>query len=335
MTETNLKYKGGIMFNGRKIIISVLSVLLIATAWAAYAQAPKAISMGTSSMGSPFYALSVVIANAVTKATGINVGVQPSGGSDGTVRGLLANKVEIGMINADTAVEAYNGIGLYTKLGKVPIRLIAQGQDSLRQIVVRADSGIETPADLVGKRFIARRRSNLEIEVIANLLLQEYGIDKKKVKIIETVEANDAVEALKLGSADAALLPAGLNASFLMDLFRSTKMRFLSIPDDKLNAMIKKMGAAWHKSTIPANMYYGQDQPVKTLGVRALIVCRADLPEDMVYKITKAIFSSHNDIAAAHSAGKEWSLQNTVKDEPIPFHSGAIRYFKEVEVWKK
>jgi hypothetical protein len=299
------------------------------------AQAPKALSFGTSSMGSAFYTLSVVISNAITKHSGISVTVEPVGGSDATLRGIGAKKVEMGMVNANSAVDALTGAGSYSKAGKIPISLIAQGQDSLRQIVVRADSGIKTPKDLSGKKMIARRKANQEIEVIANLLFDLYGVDKKEVKILETAESNEAVEALKVGTVDAAILPGGVPASFLLDLAQSTKVVFLSIPDDKLNTMLKRLGPAFHRGIIPPNTYRDQNHEVRVPAMSSLIVCRSDLPEETIYKITKSIFENYEEIKAGHSAGKDWNLQNTMKAPPLPFHPGAVRYFKEAGVWGK
>lgn len=299
------------------------------------AQPQKPLSFGTSSVGGVFYALSIVISNAVTKTTDINLTVEPVGGSDATARGIGANKVDIGMVNASSAVEASQGSGSFEKTGKIPLALIAQGQDSLRQIVVRNDSGIKTIKDLTGKRFIARRKANPDMEMIANILFELYDVDKKGVRVLETAESNEAIEALKVGTADAALFPAGVPAAFLMDLAQSTSVTFLSIPDDKLTPLLKKLGPAFHRGMIPPNTYRGQTHEVRTPAISALIVCRADLPEETIYKITRAIFRNHDEIKAGHAAGRDWNLQNTMKEPPIPFHPGAIRFFKEAGVWGK
>jgi uncharacterized protein len=324
------------LFEGKaKVLILALAICLFIGNSTVRAQQPKALAMGTSAMGSAFYTLSVVMANVFTKSTGINVNVESVGGSDATIRGLAAKKVELAMLNANTAHDAYTGTGAYVKTGKVPIALIAQGQDSLRQIAVRNTSKIATPADLVGKKFIARRKANQEMEVMANYLLEAYGIDKKKVKIIETVESNESAEALKIGTVDAAILPGGLASSYLLDLFHNTDLTLLQIPDDKLDWIIKKLGPAFHKTTIPAGTYKGQNRDVKVPAMSSIIACRADLPEETVYKITKAIFTNYNEIKAGHSSGADWTLKNTLKDEPIPFHPGSIRYFKEIGAWGK
>lgn len=318
----------------RVFVLSVGIVICLAGATAA-AETPNAVSFGTSSVGSAFYTLSVVIANVITKHSGITATVEPVGGSDATVRGLAAKKVEIAMLNASSAVLAFEGEGGFAKSGKVPLALIAQGQDSLRQIVVRNDAGIKTVKDLAGKRFIAKRRALPEIEKIADVLLELYGVPKADVKILETPETNEAIEALKVGTADAAIIPAGVPASFLLDLFQSAKVSFLPISDDKFNALLKRMGNAFHSGIIPANTYRGQTLPMKYPAMSAVIVVRPDLPEESVYKITKAMFGNEIEIRVGHSAGKDWNLKKTLQDPPLPFHPGAIRYFKEVGAWGK
>ncbi|MDP2268961.1 MAG: TAXI family TRAP transporter solute-binding subunit, partial [Deltaproteobacteria bacterium] len=305
------------------------------TGSAGSAAEPKAISLGTSSVGSIFYTLSIVFADVITKNSGVAVTVEPVGGSDATIRGMAAKKVEMGMVNASSAADAYEGIGSYSKTGKVPISLVCQGMDSLRQIVVRQDSGIKTINDLVGKKFIARRKALPEIEKIVDILFELYGVDKKKVNILETAETNEAMEALKVGTVDAAVIPSGIPASYLLDIFRTTKVAILDIPDDKLKVVLSRMGSAFHTGFLPANTYQGQNYAVRTPAMSALLVVRSDLPEESVYKMTKALFGHQDDIKAGHASGKEWTLNKTLEDPPIPFHPGAIRYFKEIGVWGK
>ncbi len=318
---------------GFPAIVLLTAIVMGLTCATAVAETPQAVSFGTSSVGSAFYTMSVVIANVITKHGGINATVEPVGGSDATARGIAAKKVDIAMLNASSAVDAYNGAGTFAKTGKIPLALVAQGQDSLRQIVVRTESGIKTVKDLAGKKFIAKRRALPEMEKIAEILLDLYGVDKKSVHILETPETNEAIEALKVGTADATMIPAGVPASFLLDLAQSTGVSFISIPDDKLKIVLNKMGSAFHTGVIPANTYRGQNYAVKAPAMSAVIVVSADMSEENVYKITKAIFNNVNEIKAGHSAGKDWNLQKTLQDPPILFHPGAIRYFKEVGAW--
>ena len=315
--------------------VFLMSIVLGFTGSAGSATAPQAISFGTSSVGSIFYTMSIIFADVITKHGGISVTVEPVGGSDATIRGMAAKKTEMGMVNASGATDAYAGAGSFAKTGKISISLVCQGMDSLRQIVVRTDAGIKTVKDLAGKKFITKRRALPEMEKISDILFELYGVDKKSVNILETSETNEAIEALKVGTADAAVIPSGIPASYLLDLFRSTKVAILTIPDDKLNIVLSRMGSAFHTGVIPANTYPGQNYEVRTPAMSALVIVRSDLPEGSVYKMTKAIFSHQNDIKAGHASGKEWTLQKALEHPPIPFHPGAIRYFKEVGVWGK
>jgi uncharacterized protein len=63
------------------------------------------------------------------------------------------------------------------------------------------------------------------------------------------------------------------------------------------------------------------------------VTVRPDFPEETAYKVTKTLMESQKDMAAIHNVGKEWTLENTLKKPPVPFHTGAIRYFKEKAVW--
>lgn len=286
-----------------------------------------ALSMGTSSVGSAFYTLAVGMADVLSRETGIGLTAEPVGGSDANLRALAAGKVDLAMVNADAAAAAYAGTGQFSQDGRLPVRLIAQGQLSLRQIVARADSGIRTPADLRGKRFIMRRPALSDVEAVGRALLEAYGIPENDVRSLATTETNEVLEALKIGSADAAIVPAGVPASFLTDLSQSADVVFVSIPDDKLEQMLKSLGPAFRKGVIPAGTYRGQDTPVAVPAMTAVLVARADLPEDPVYRITQALFAQPERIRSIHSAARHWTVENSLSNPPLPFHPGAERYY--------
>jgi TRAP transporter TAXI family solute receptor len=320
---------------GSYLFLFLTVIFLFFSSVAVKGETIKALSFGTSSVGGPFYTMSVVIANVLTKYSGISVTVEATGGSDATVRGIGAKKVDMGMLNASSAVDAYFGRGAFAKTGKIPLAIIAQGQDSLRQIVARSDAGISSIKDLTGKKIIARRKALPEMEKILLVLLEAYGVDKKHVTILETAETNEAIEALKVGTADAAMIPAGVPASFLLDLAQSTKITFLSLPEDKLKIVYERLGEAFHTGIIPPNTYRGQNYEVKTPAMASVIAVHANLPEEVIYRITKTLFEHHDEIKAGHAGGKDWNLKKTLEHPPLPFHPGAIRYFKEVGAWGK
>lgn len=295
--------------------------------------APTALSFGTSSVGGAYYAISVGMAELITKKTGISVTAEAVGGSDANVRALKAKKIDLAMLNAGSVASAYRGQEPFAQDGKIPLRVLAQGQESLRQLVARKAAGINSVADLAGKKLIARRKSLQELELVAKALLKAYGVDPASVTILETAETNEAIEALKLGTADAAIIPGGVPAGFLTDLAQSSEVVFVNIPDDKLNGALKELGPAFHKAVIPAGTYRGQDQDVAAPAMLTELAALADLPDEVAYQVTKTLLDNPEELKAVHSAGKEWNMKNTLQAPPAPFHSGAIKYFKEKGVW--
>ena len=83
------------------------------------------------------------------------------------------------------------------------------------------------------------------------------------------------------------------------------------------------------KDQIPAGVYKGQDNAIPTLSVQAILVVNKDLPDDVVYTITKTLFENLPDVAKAHNKAAEISLAHAFDGITIPFHPGAEKYFKE------
>ncbi|WP_102346032.1 TAXI family TRAP transporter solute-binding subunit [Bacillus sp. Marseille-P3661] len=294
---------------------------------------PTSLSWGASSLGSVFYILSVGMGEIIHENAGINVAVEPVGGSGANMHALIADKIDIGMIGNAGSTDAFRGRGDFAKVGKQPTRILAQGQVSTRILVTRSDSGIKSVEDLKGKAVIAKRRALSDVELSFLAMLKAYGLTENDVKILETAETNEAIEAVELGTADAALIPAAIAASNLTEMAQNTDVTFLSIPDDKMSIVLEEMGPAWKKVTIPAGTYKGQDEEVHIPAVPTGLVVMEDFSEDVAYQITKALLENEERVAALHNEGKEWTLEAALTNPPIPYHPGAIKYFKEINAW--
>jgi uncharacterized protein len=292
-----------------------------------------ALSFGTSSVGSSNYVITVGMATILTKKGGIHVTAEAVGGTDANIRSLNDKKIDMAMLNSDSVANAFLGVDQFAKTGKIPLRTLVQGQERYNYILVRKASGIKTPADLKGKKFIGKRRALGDIEAVTNAMLKAYGVPKDAVRILETAETNEAIEALKTGAVDGAQLPGGRSASNIMDLANDVDLLFISFPDDKLELMIKDLGPAFQKGVVPPGIYKGQDYPIQTTLLLLGVTVRPDFAEEAAYTITKTLMESQKELAAVHNVGKEWTLENTLKKPPVPFHPGAVKYFHEKGVW--
>ena len=295
------------------------------------ASAQKALNFGTSSIGSVFYVISVAMSKLIGKYGNINVTVQPVGGSYPNLFALAAKRVDLAMANSLSMVDRFRGKAPFKE--PYPIRLIAQGQPNFRVILVRPAAGIKTVADLVGKTIIGQRRALPELAMVTDALIRVENLPRNKIRIVGTVDTGQVVQELRAGTVDGAVYPAALRQPLLTSLFQDNVVRFLDLPMTQRDAMMKLLPDAFYPATLPANSFPGQDKAAYVFGLSTTLVTRADLPDDEVYKIIKAVLGHPKEFATYHAAARQWSVAQSLAHPAIPFHPGAIRYFKEIGAW--
>lgn len=314
----------------RRSAASFAALALVVVGGLALAQT-AALRIGTSSSGSIFYTLGVGLSSMLSKHAGIAATAEPVGGSSANMFAIGADKIDLAIVNAGAAYDALHGNKPFR--GKIDIGLIAQGAPNFRQLIVRTGSGIEKPEDLVGKTIIGKRPALPEVELITNALLKVYNIDPGKVRIVSTTNTGEAVNAIKSDTVDAVLIPGSAGASYLQSLSHDGKIKFIDIPDDKMRAMAALLPKYLAITQLPAKTYAGQDRPVNIFGMSSYLVAAARVPEDAVYKVTKTMFDRLSEFHTFHATAKEWTVKESLDDPKIPYHPGAIRYFKEKNVW--
>ncbi len=295
------------------------------------ASGQTALRIGTSSSGSIYYTLAVGLGSMLTKHANIAATAEPLGGSTANMFALGADKVDLSITNAYAAYDAYHGNPPFKQ--KIGVALFAQGSTSLRQIIVRVGSGIEKPEDLVGKTIIGKRPALPETELITNALLKVYHIDPGKVRVVSTTNTGEAVNAIKSNTVDAVVIPASIGASYLQSLGLDGKIKFLDIPDDKMKEMQALLPKSLSIGKLPANTYPGQDKAVNVVTLASYMVASSRLSEDAVYQVTKTLFDNIDEFHGFHASAREWTLKETLEEPKIPYHPGAVRYFKEKGLW--
>ncbi|MDP2646698.1 MAG: TAXI family TRAP transporter solute-binding subunit [Desulfobacterales bacterium] len=299
----------------------------------AASELPRAVAIGTSSIGGVYYVLSVGMADIINKHTPMSATAEAVGGSDANMRAIKAGKVHLAMANTFSSVNAYRGVQQFAKDGRLPVRLLALGQPSYRQTVVRVAAGIKTIADLKGKKLVAKRRALAELELVADAQLKAYGLDRKDVQYIATAKTDEAISALISGTVDAAVIPGGAPAAFLIKLFEKIDARILNIPPDKMKIVLEELGPAFYDDVIRGGIYRGQSEAVHAPAMGTSLVAAENLPEAAAYEVIKALYKNFDSFKMVHKAAAYWTLDNTLGKFPIPFHPGAIRYFKEIGSW--
>ena len=295
------------------------------------ATAQQALTFGTSSIGSVMYVISVGISKLVGEHAGINVTVQPVGGSYPNMFALASKKVDIAIGNSLSEYDRYHGNAPFKE--PYDLRLIAQGQPNFRVILVRKGSGIKTVADLAGHTMIGKRRALPELIKITNALFKVYGVPESKVKIVGTVNTGQVAKLLRAGTIDAAAYPIAPRQPTASEMFQDDVVEFLDISADKRDEMMKYLPKAFYPAVFKAGTFPKQAKDAQVFGLTTALVTRPDLASDTVYKVTKAILENTKEFAKIHAAGRQWTVQRSLSHPTVPFHDGAIRYYKEIGAW--
>ena len=101
-----------------------------------------------------------------------------------------------------------------------------------------------------------------------------------------------------------------------------------------LPAIIKKHGHIYYDAVIPKGTYRGLEADVKTIAVPVVLVAPEKMDEKLVYAVTKTLFEKKADLVAVHKEANKLTLKSAVALAEVPFHPGAVRYYREQGAWK-
>ncbi|MGB3742365.1 MAG: TAXI family TRAP transporter solute-binding subunit [Castellaniella sp.] len=244
---------------------------------------------------------------------------------------IQAGRGELAFALADTVSDAYKGnteAGFKAPLTK--LRGMTATYNNYIQIVANAESGIKTLADLKGKRIsVGAARSGTELN--ARAVLKAAGLSYDDFDKVEYLPFGESVELMKNRQLDVTLQSAGLGVSSIRDLATSVKIVVVPIPAD---VVAKINNPAYQAAVIPGDTYDGMTGDVATVAVPNFLVTSKDVPDDLVYQMTKVFYEQLDTLKSAHNSAKSIELANALKGMPVPVHPGAERYYKEVGLIK-
>jgi uncharacterized protein len=313
-------------------LVSMLLRLVIALTALPAMAADNFINVLTGPTSGVYYPLGIALGNAIGKSIpGVKISVQATKGSVENLNLLEAGRGEIGFTLGDLLSDAWKGnedAGFKTPLKN--LRGIGALYPNYIQIVARADAGIRTLADIKGKRMsVGVPKSTIELN--ARAIFAAAGITYKDLGKVEYLPFGESVELMKSRQIDVTLQSAVLGASALRDLATAVDIVVVSIPPD----VIQKINdQGYLAATIPANTYKGQTSDVPGAAVQNFLVTHDGVSSDLVYTMTKTLWTNLDQLTAAHPAAKAIDLKRTLEGMPVPLHPGAEKYYKEVGLIK-
>lgn len=292
----------------------------------------KPISIGSGSIGSSHYVIMTGIAGLITKYMGLSATTEATKWSADNVDLLRNKEIELSSCTADAVYDAWKGEDYFKGKPQKFLRLIHSGYTSCATTVTRADSGIKTHADLKGKRFYAWMPTSPIYQRWCKVILEANHLSRENLTLMNVVSTTEAVTALNERRCDAVLIVGSIPTAAVIEVTNTITSFIIPIGEKEIRVMRERYPFVI-PLTLPANTYKGQDKEIFIQGAKTHVICREDLPDELIYRVTKTIMEYPSEVGAIHPAAKEITLKNFFGNIQAPFHPGAIKYYKETGVW--
>ncbi len=318
--------------------LSLLVIGGIALGWLApeaLAQQRRLVTIASGWVVGVYYPLAGAMSRIVYKVKDLNLRatVESSGASVANAQLIGTGDADFALLQNDIAFYAYNGSTLSAFQGK-PIKNmggIFAIYPELVHIVATKTSGIKSVRDFKGKKVVLGPQGS-GTEANALQILEMHGLKESDLGKAERIDAAAAADLLKDGRVDAAFFTTGMGSAVIVDTFISGKASLVPVAGTEAQALIKKY-PFYTSVKVPSNTYKDQAE-TGTVAVMAMMVARSELPEDLVYRFTKAIFDDLKQFHESHSAAKNLTLATALSGMPVPLHPGAAKFYKEKGVLK-
>lgn len=326
----------------RKTIVVVVVSFWVAVSITAAASAQtkkdigiKTLTIASGPVSGMWYPAAAKMGELFEKEFNLKVTVDIGGSAQNIRRVDAGRDADIGFASTPEVYNAYNGLAPFNKK-YTNTQLLGCYTPYYYQVLAREGAKIQTWKDLKDKRF-SPGNAGTGSEILSRYILEEVGLTYDTIRKaggnVEFRDYSGSIEAMKDANLDimaaSMMFPIPVYEEYLM----MNKGYFLPA-EESLQKKICQKYPAYSPTEMPAGVYKGQNSPVPTFYYWSVFVVRADLPESVVYELTKVIYKNEKAIQSLMVALKDFSTQNALKWANVPVHPGAKKYFKEVGVSK-
>jgi TRAP transporter TAXI family solute receptor len=259
---------------------------------------------------------------------GIRCAAPSTGGSTYNIGQISQGELDFGVAQSDWQYHAYNGTAPDKVKEFKKLRAVFSVHPEPYHIIVAGNSGINAWADLKGKRFNignpgSGQRGTTEV------LMKAYGTSKSDFKIATELTSTEQSKALCDGKIDAYGYTVGVPNAGVSIATDGCGARIINLNTGVEKKLVDE-NAFYAFATIPKGTYKTTDSDVTTFGVMATFVTSADVADDVVYEIVRAVFENLDDFRKLHPAFANLDPKKMVKNAlSAPLHPGALKYYKE------
>lgn len=317
-------------------IIGVLIVFSMLSLTPSYAvEMPKSIGIATHPKGSLMNIIGSGFGKVLSGHLPLQATDRPFTGYAAWLPLMDRGDVELGILTCTDAHFGYHGIKPYReKLEN--LRIISSGSAVVLGYVVREDSGIKSLADLKGKR-VCIDYSSVSTRLDQEVVLQAAGLDiKKDIKVVPTAGVVEPVNAVMEGRSDATWASVGMSA--VRELIAKVGGIFwLPLCDTPVGPRAKTLLDASPGITlrqVEAGKLPTVDNDTCLIFKPIYLVTHKKMKSEVIYEIIKTIWNNNSELGDIHPMLKQWNHEAMVSNKVvIPYHEGAVRFYKEVGAW--
>lgn len=308
-----------------KLFKALATGALVAAASPLMAQ--EQLSIATGGTGGVYYPIGGGLAEIINNnIDGYSATAEVTGASVENMGLISTGDADMALALADTVYQAYAGEGRFEGQQLEMVRGLASVYANMVQIVALEGSGITSLDDLVGKRVsVGAPGSGTEIN--AQAILSANGISYDDITV-QRLNFNETADALSNGDIDVGFWSVGAPTSSIMNLATTQSITMIELTDAQI-AAAREADPIFAQTSLSAGLYDGVGETT-VLGVPNVLAVSSEMPEDLAYEITRAMFENIADLRAVHPAANETTVEFTMSATPVPLHPGAIRYYEEV-----
>ena len=311
-----------------------LAVLVASAVWPADAQTRMTLVFSSGPTGGSWIPLAATTADIVKKRfPDLDVQVEP-GAALVNMEKIRTDKADLGWSMTTVLSDARSGRGEWKGKQTDRALYVATMYPNVWQLVVAADSGVNSIADLRGKSVALPPRGNTSLSDGWVLLLELHGLKLSDISVSYGSIAEN-VELIKNRQAVAMGWYTTVPASYVRDLGSAVRIRLLAVPEEIVKKL-PELNSKFVRHVIPAGAYkeQGIDQETLTFQSPTILIASSKTSEDVVYRITKAIIEGRDQYGAVFAAMKGITPKEMGQDYGMPYHPGAAKYYREIGLLK-
>ena len=289
------------------------------------------ITIGTGGQTGVYFVVGQSICRLVNRdsdKTGLKCTAPSTGGSIANINAIKAGDMDMGVAQSDWQYHAYNGTSEFEGDKFDKLRAVFSVHGEPFNVIARSDSGISSFDDLKGKRFNignpgSGQRATMEV------VMNAKGWSLDDFALASELKPAEQAAALGDNKVDAIIYTVGHPNGSIQEAVSTIDAQLVPVTGPEIDGLVAD-NPFYAKATVPGGMYKGTDSDVTTFGVKATFVTSADVEDDVIYEVVKAVFENFDRFKRLHPA-----FENLTKEEMIsgglsaPLHPGAEKYYKE------